>query len=373
MKLWHDEQAEHDVLGAIYEAALEPQRWQDALAQVGARIGATSSFFFSAHSDTQRTAVCHVHNHAPELARDFLGYWHLEDAWERAARQRPPGTGTVVRSTQLLPTRELKRTAFYNDFIRHHGMETMVGSMLFDGTEPDGMPFTHLCWYRPPGKDDFDDAASAQLQRWLPHFQRALRMQRRVASLSADEHTQALEAIRVASMELDEKGTLHHCNTVAVEFLRTLPAGCVRHGKLRGLGAKCSPGVAEALAVCAPGQPMRLAALLPGEPARVIGATLMRLSGERPGRVGGGERRYLLMVELPRTDGAAAARAVAELFGLTAAETRVLGALLEGKSPAEMAAGFGISVATVRTQISGVLGKTGAKGQGEVVRMVRGV
>ena len=55
---------------------------------------------------------------------------------------------------------------------------------------------------------------------------------------------------------------------------------------------------------------------------------------------------------------------------LTAAETTVLRALCDGARPAEIARQCGVAVSTVRTQVSSLRSKTGARSIGELVRMV---
>ncbi len=56
------------------------------------------------------------------------------------------------------------------------------------------------------------------------------------------------------------------------------------------------------------------------------------------------------------------------LYGLTPAEARLAQLILDGQSPGNAASALRISVATVRTQLSAVLKKTGAQRQSDLVR-----
>jgi DNA-binding CsgD family transcriptional regulator len=60
-------------------------------------------------------------------------------------------------------------------------------------------------------------------------------------------------------------------------------------------------------------------------------------------------------------------------FGLTPSETRVLLAILEGKSPRAIAAAQGVGMPTVRTHLSRLYDKTGTTGQTDIVRLVSSV
>jgi len=62
--------------------------------------------------------------------------------------------------------------------------------------------------------------------------------------------------------------------------------------------------------------------------------------------------------------------AYGRLHDLTGAETKVLFALCEGDTPADIARRFGVALSTVRTQIGSLRAKTGAKGIREVLRQI---
>ncbi|MEO0316810.1 MAG: hypothetical protein RL404_487 [Pseudomonadota bacterium] len=57
-----------------------------------------------------------------------------------------------------------------------------------------------------------------------------------------------------------------------------------------------------------------------------------------------------------------------QIFGLTPAEARLTRLILEGRSPGDAAIQLHVSVATIRTQLSAVLKKTGAQRQSDLVR-----
>jgi DNA-binding CsgD family transcriptional regulator len=64
---------------------------------------------------------------------------------------------------------------------------------------------------------------------------------------------------------------------------------------------------------------------------------------------------------------------VTRLFGLSAAEARVLPLLLRGASPAQMAGALGVKVSTVRSQLSAIFAKTGTVRQQDLIRLLGSV
>ncbi len=61
---------------------------------------------------------------------------------------------------------------------------------------------------------------------------------------------------------------------------------------------------------------------------------------------------------------------VAQFYKLTTAERRVLSAILETGGVRSVAAALGISQATVKTHLQNIFGKTGARRQIDLVRLV---
>jgi DNA-binding CsgD family transcriptional regulator len=362
------------LVGSIYDAAFDPRRWPEAMGGVARTIGGDSSFLFSTHSDVEPHAVVHMYNHAPEMPQVFARDWSAQDPWALGAqRKNLMCRGTLVVGSELVGRAELHRTAFYNEFSRFHGIDSMVGAVLFDGTEDEPMPFTNLVWHRGAGKPDFELKDRDRLRRFIPHFQRALNIQRRLGWLADRRAHDAFSALHIASIVLDRSGYVHHHNDVGGRLLSTLPPQCVRSGRLRTLGTRCSLSLGEALQIAGRGEPARLTALLANEPARLIGATLIRISAgtESFGVSREGSERYLLLVEIPRTNGKEVAEAVARLFALSPAEVRVLAGLLDGRTAAQVAAASGTSLPTVRTQISSLLSKTGTATQNELMLLLR--
>jgi DNA-binding CsgD family transcriptional regulator len=355
---------EDPILSRVYDAALGEGGWEAVLSTVADRIGAHSSFFFSAHSKSERTAVSCVYNLSGEMVSDFFSHWYTEDVWEHGARRVGVRAGDVVLGTDLVPQEDVLRTGYYCDFLRPNGIASMVGSMLFGPEDPGGMPLTHLCWYRPPGHASFGHGERRHLNRVVPHVRRALRLRRRLSWCADGPQPGALQAMYVAAIELNASGAVLRHNDAAAGFLQRLPVGCMRFGVLRSLGQSCAPSLPAALAASTPANPVRVTAYLAGDTPQVLMATVVCISdSEGP--------RFLVLVELPRAQGRKVAQSVAPLFGLSAAEERVLGELLEGRSPAGISDACGTALPTVRTQISSILAKTGTKGQTELLLLLR--
>ena len=359
------------ILERVYSVAFDEGDWSASLSLIASSLGSTSAAMITAASRQER-AVVHAYNHGPDMGEEFLTQWQSQDAWAAGARRLQVAPGQVVTGSQLVPDATLQRSAFYSDFLRKRGTERMIGSLLFSGSEPGlGLPFTHVCWYREGRRPDFDSQAVGALAHIVPHFQRAIRLRRRLSWVTREQESGSFEAMYVASIVLDPHAKILRCNDAAAAFLKLAPAGSVRFGRLRSVGSRCSPTVDAALKICTSSNPVRIAAYIGDEAHQVVACTLVALPGY--GSWQQDQQEYQLLVELPRPDGRRVAQAVSGLFGLTPAEARVLGELLVGEPPAAIAQALGSAVATVRTQMSSIFSKTTTGSQSELLLLLRGM
>ena len=59
-------------------------------------------------------------------------------------------------------------------------------------------------------------------------------------------------------------------------------------------------------------------------------------------------------------------------FDLSVAEARLVSALAAGQTPKDIASAGGVSIKTVRNQLTSIYGRTGTSGQSELLAMVVG-
>lgn len=361
----------------IYASALVPGRMPALMEKVGRLFDANSSFMFTSHSEQHPEAILLSQNLCPRMVDGFREYWNTEDVWAlAAARKGMMRRNVVVTGTELVPMAELQRSRFYNEFGRDCGMGSMLGSVLFDGGENDaaGIPFTNLCWYRPHGRDDFGREQVRRLRHLLPHFQEAVRIEHRLRllHLQATVGLASSGAVGIASVLMDATGRIVEMNAAAGAIARSGAALLqTSGGRLKAIGRKSSPTMAEALMYCkATGRAVSLLAQS-GDRYRIIKASLVGLPPQADTLAGVHDQpRYLLLLELPSDTQRETIECAARLFGFTLAEQEIVVGLMDGLCAEQIAAMRDISMNTVRTQLRSVLAKTQLTRQVDLVRML---
>ena len=359
-------ESDHDhIVGDLYEAAVQTDHWRTALARLARWTGADEFHLLRWNSASQQSTL-DVHSDGIEAAIEQYGsYYAAIDPRRMLVAAGPPGR--VSACQHRFEDRYVERSEFYQDFLGVWGMRRSLSSLLAEEGDEQLM----LGLVRASQRGRFEEDEVTRLERVMPHLQRACRMWMKVQRLQ--EQTllgdRAAESGGLAWLGLDGAGSVLHVSPLAERLLREEDSLAVRGGRLHAVEADDAMRLQSAISRAARGEPateLTMAGRRSGPHACAV--SVIGTSTLRPGRAA-----VLVIVRRRDASGAPTAARLAQAFGLTAAESRVAVALLEGKTPAEHAAAAGLSLATVRTHLSAVFAKTCTRRQAEAVQVLRGL
>lgn len=248
---------------------------------------------------------------------------------------------------------ELRRTRFYRDWLAPQGWFDFVGAILAKSADRISM----VMFLRPEGMPAPGKGEKALLRLLCPHLRRALQIHGVIQHASARTHDLAatLDLVPTPIQLFDTAGECVEANAAAADFLS-------RSDVLRlARGALCAGDGGEA-------QPLSLALSIPDGGRHA--AHVMPLSGGLRDRLTGNKRARLAMfIQRIGDVQPLPGEVLVKLYGLTQAETRMLGLIGQGLSVAEAAELLGITMTTARTNMRNLFAKTGTGRQSELVRM----
>ncbi|MEW6039652.1 MAG: helix-turn-helix transcriptional regulator [Pseudomonadota bacterium] len=362
-----------ELVQAIYESALNPQGWQDSLNQLRIHLDASAFNLIGFKLTDYANPFLLSHNIPADYGKNYQAYWGERDIWVQAARDRNLAEGGhTLAGGMLVERRELVRSAFYNDWLLNQNIGDVLCSNLWNADSD--TPHVVLCFFRGVGSEGFDEADRLKLQSISKHLNRAFRIAFRLGLLERGGvlKDSVIGGLSHAVLVLDAGCRILHCNPAAQRLLDSRPAPVkIRHGRVIGLGARACPDLEVALALADRGRHARIAFTLarPGEAGETHSALVTPL-GEVPVLgLPSLHARYLLVIENCRGINEDALRSFCGLFQLTAAEQSVLLGLMDEATPEAIAAGLGVSLATVRSHIQHIRQKTGVRRLTELVRM----
>ncbi|HEX2886207.1 helix-turn-helix transcriptional regulator [Vineibacter terrae] len=349
-----------DILGLIQDAALDPAAWPHVVAGMMRQFDGIAGVLVinSADADNGRSVV--QNGVDPEYERRYFDYFACLDPVFAAHSQLE--VGRPVCLSPLAPGGLFTDGEFYNDWFAAQGFYDGLGAVVYAR----GERRLWLSVARPENGLALDHMEG--FARLLPFVTRALRVAERLGTLT-DRQAALHDTLAAAThgvMLVDRQHRPVFVNPAAEALLRRGQPLRVRSGRL----VACDVAVDTALQIAlAAGRVCDLAVPRHGQRPLLLSVVPV---GRRAADDAGLDASAAAMIVAsdpdmrpwPRLEG------FARLYGLTAAEAKVLAALLDGDGLEQAADRLGVGRATVKTHLNRILGKTSCSRQNELLRLI---
>ncbi|MBY6242670.1 helix-turn-helix transcriptional regulator [Methylosinus sp. Sm6] len=231
-----------------------------------------------------------------------------------------------------------------------------------------------LTLVRPDGTGDATDADRALLARLAPHLTRAMRisLELDLARHQRGAMEQSLARIAIAVLLLDRRKRVVFANPAAEKLLASATALTLANGALAARAARSHRELQKAILEVIGREPGAGAEIgIEREDGRPLLATVLPIAPEGPFTpLAENAACCAIFVSDPDALQTSRSRAVAQNYGLTPAETRLLDSILSGAGLARAAEEMGVTVATAQTHLKRVFSKTGTGRQGQLINLV---
>jgi DNA-binding CsgD family transcriptional regulator len=352
-----------DLIDQIYEAALLPEIWPDVLERVAALSGATKGgvlFAMNAHFSGWKASQAML-----PLFSEYTG-----KGW--AARNRRPARALAmnhagfVSDDQLFSREEMDKDPFYQ-WLRKQGGGWCFGTLI-QIPAGDAVIFS---WERSFELGPFDAPLVESFDPLRPHLARASLISGRLALERARVVTETLALLRLPAAVLSHSYGLMATNELLDQLIPSQLQDCRKRVTLTD--PRADRLFEEALAALsrmngsAPVSSIALAGTEDHPPSILHLVPVRRAARD----LFAASFCLLILTSVSRPNVPAAA-IVQALFDLTPAEARVAAAIAQAQALEEVAAGAGLSVNTVKSQLQAVFSKTGVSRQAELVALLAG-
>lgn len=359
-----------DLIGDIYDCAIDPDRWPAALGRLCAVLEGVASQLYVVDLDTGRHHFATGWGEAPEATRELVARYQGPSAdWQRGAilRRGPdadPDEPIVLRREPNAA--EIVASEFFQGWAEGLGYCDMIGAIVLRRESRAGI--VGVARHRDVGV--VTDREVRLMRLVAPHLRRAVAIGDLLdmARLEARSLAEAMDGLAVGIGLVAEDGTVLRANQAAREMLAEAE-GPVRTvgGRLVARRAGAAAELASAISVAA-----RSEASLGGAGIGVVlrdaGAAgppavahVLPLGGGTLRRgLGQGAAAAVFLSPSPRPGGLDAALAS---LGLTAGEARLARHLASGATLAEAVAALGIAETTAKTHLARIFGKAGVSRQ----------
>jgi DNA-binding NarL/FixJ family response regulator len=359
------------VIGDIYDAAIDPGEWQQALASICAYTGGHSAALFWHDAATQASAVLHMFNHDPHYTQlYFEKFIPMNPLFPAAAFIE---AGVIHSPGDIVPQEEFEQTRFYKEWVVPQGLVDTLAVNLEKGATRASM----LSVRTDATYGMADDEMRRRVALLFPHVHRAVTIGRLFDQSGATQRALAevLGHIEAAVFLVGRNGTITFTNDPAKAMLKEAVLVREENGALRAAAADADRILRETFESAENGDAavgLRgvAAALTDPSQERWFAHVLPLTSGRR--RQAGLAHAAVAAVFVRRTapNAPLPLEALAKLYKLTASEVRVLDAVLKVTGVKAIAEMLGISQATVKTHLNSIFRKTPAKNQNGLIKLI---
>ena len=354
-----------DLLEAIYDAALEPERWRETLTQIAAHVGGHGGhvLLWDEIGVVQFSTQVGQAIEESEANRLYAEHYGAIDPRRVHSMSLPVGDWLVCH--RLHDDRFVSSNEFYQDFyLPVLGARYMTGARLAD--ESGLHALLAVARRNEPSSRPFEEESLRLLRQMTPHLSRAARIHLQMARLRATltEREAALDRLGIPLAIVDRKSMVCFANREAETILADA-SGPLRTalGRLRAAIPAESNRLEHAIDAAVTHRLGDSVVVHTGTSAAVLYCTVVPLS-PRSVLVADWQRPLaMVMLTSPRRKVQVGPDMLASLFGLTAAESRLAMALADGATASECADRFAVAIATVRAQIRAIFVKVGVNRQ----------
>ena len=356
------------VVGTIYDCALDPALWPDAIREVCGVTNCVAGLIEVSDLETRMARLHQIWNYDADLLARMHQMHGAEVAgfWASVPNLMTRPYDEPLTAMRDLPPGVLRSSRFYNEWALPQGYFDTVQLVVMRQRDRIGA----IGLSRHVSAGDVTDRDLDVVRLLAPHIRRAVAISDvlNMQAIKIGTFESALDLLQAGVLLVDRDCRIIHANDAARAMLQEgSPIQSVR-GELRTHLPQTTAALKKAVAVAVEPAIGRSGIGVPlpradGDPAHVHVLPLM--SGETRSRLAPGASAALFVTVKGKAD--PPAEAIAALFDLSPAEIRIVQHLLAGKTPVEIADELGLALPTVRTHLARIFAKTGTSRQADLI------
>ncbi len=365
-----DQQQLSDLIGVVYDAAIDPTRWEDVIERVAQFVGGAGGGLFCKDVGVTHASIPHRAGfQMPLPVALFQQIYSSAEGHFLGDLEQP------IATTDLMSSAELAESELYRQWAEPQGLVDFLSAVVERST----ISAAIFGVFRHQRNGVVDDRARRQMGLIAPHIRRAVLIGRMFEFKAAEVATfvDTFDGLSAGMYLVDANGRLIHANAAGHALLGAGDILSSVAGRLVAREAQIDRALREVFAAAGQGDAALgtrgIAVPLTGKDGeRYIAHALPLTSGARRRAGVVSTAAAALFVRKTSLAVPSASQAIGSAFKLTPTELRVLMAIVEVGGVPEVARAFGIADTTVRTHVTRLFEKTGTSRQADLVKLVAG-
>ena len=366
----HDQQHLSDLIGAVYDAAIDPSVWESAIVRIADFVGGCGAALFCKDAGAYHAASLHSFGYRKPLPVALF-----RQIYPAAQGHFLGDLEVPIATTDLISFEDFTQTELYRQWAEPQGIVDFLSAVV-DRTAVSTAIFGI---FRHKRNGVVDDRARRQMSLVAPHIRRSVLIGRMFEFKAAEVATfvDTLDGLAAGMFLVDASARLIHANAAGNAILAASDILSLASGRLVAGDAQVDRALRDVFVAAGQGDAALgskgIAIPLVGRDGeRYVAHALPLTSGAR--RRAGVIYTAVAALFIRKAELAVptAPHAIGSAFKLTPTELRVLLAIVEVGGIPEVATAFGVADTTIRTHVSRLFEKTGTARQADLVKLVAG-
>lgn len=358
-----------DAISAIYDCVLDRASWPQALKAMASVLDSSFGLLIRAAPAIGTTHAMSQWGLSHERFYELQHEWgHRQNGLSYQVSAPLLTPFSLDHAAQALQIQDYWDQPFFTEWARPSGFGDSANMVLFR-TEHRILTLVMVAKEHEPR---ITPEHLGRLGLLAPHLHRAVTLgdyfDRQNLAISSFERL--LDSLNMAVVFMDERGRVRHANLAATHHIEAIDGLDLADGRLKVAGSETGTirlrtmihRVAQQSGASGlESLPLKLRS---GEPAVAYVLPLNVTGGNRPS----GHGSTVALVLCSAHDGRAPVHALASLYGLTDAESRVLMHISHGRNRAQTATELQVADSTVKSHLEHIFEKTGMTSQAELMK-----
>jgi DNA-binding CsgD family transcriptional regulator/PAS domain-containing protein len=359
------------VIGIIYDAALDPALWADALAKIADYVGGQAGVLASKGSAKKFISADCCAGLSPQYMQ-----LHAETYAEFDPLARVPlcDVERIVSIPELVSFDDYRRGRFYQEWAGPQGWGDVASAVI----EKSGTGCTFLGIVRSEANGMVDEEMRRRMARVVPHVRRAVlirkTMDRKQTEVTA--FADILDGLSAGLFLLGANGRIVHVNAAGQRIIGANDVLRSIGGRLVACNSQDNRTLREAFAAASGGQTeignRGIALPLTAENGECHIAYVLPLTSGARHIANAPAATAAVFVRRAAMEPPSSPEIIRRAYNLTPTELRVLLAIVDVGGIPEVAAAFGVANSTIKTHVGRLYEKTGVGRQADLVKLVAG-
>ncbi len=356
------------IISLLYESVLQPALMKEALANSSAYTGSNDAMImtFNKATDLPINAILAETSTTFESIDDYVNHYITIDprTYINKARLKEWRCCHEINNQYFVDHNE-----FYQDYLSRYGVRYLAVTRVYE----DNQEYTLHALARNIGQNHFDKSAISSANDYFDHLQRTLRLHKQTEALQQKINLGAIaiDNLPLSMIIVNSKSQILHLNMQAEIVLNTKQSGlhCVMNNLVASHPADrqtLSNLIINAAIHNGQGGQFQLNT----QTASCVFVTPISAKS----MVANNWQTPLALVLIKNNDNQInQLDLIKKLYSLTPTELRLVEALINGQSVENYKREMGVTISTVRTQLSAIFKKTNTSWQGELIALLKSV